>query len=530
MYILPVPLPGETPVGYAMRSALVSGRRSLKATSAHFFGRTALQPPLILPGNLALFAQRTHGVTGESLNMVVEQRTVLPALTPFLSTDAKESIDGHLMGTSGMRSPYAFLGLATSAGAPKHSHLFCPQCVSEGIESHGWSYWRREHQIPFLTMCPHHGEPLTPGCGACRYSEPGARHLALPPVEKCWCGSGLRPLQRLSTDALRIPHQRYARLSYELLQGALSDIGVPATIGTAYQHRAAQLGFVRGGRVDRRQSHKAFEEHHGSPFLSFHHSTHDATSSWFGNALAKGIVPPSMARNVMLIDLLFGTVKALTDTVDSLVSVQEDGKGHVIGHRRTSKTIATARLESCKLELVEFRKRQPLLNRNAILQSLGRTAMDLREHARDWYEQNMPAPVGPRGRPPQYAELLLREQAGDLKAHILARHRAEMNSRQRPRRVTARLLLAGHSLRARVKEVREVVPEVGALIDRLLEEKRGFQHRLVRWFYSHPQSLPTGVDPIDFISRSAGLSASMVVRIASDLHHQRRVDADDDVL
>ncbi|AQV92575.1 hypothetical protein BJN34_01550 [Cupriavidus necator] len=520
MYILPVPLLGESAPGYVMRSALVSGLPSLKAASQHFFGRTALQPPLILPGNLALFAQRTCGVTG-SLDMVFKQRTVLPALVPFLSTEARERIDAHLMGTSGMRSPYAFLGLATAAGAPKHAHLFCPQCVREGMDSHGWSYWRREHQIPFLLMCPHHGEPLTSGCGVCRYSEPGARHLALPPVDKCWCGSALRPIAQLRTDDLRLPHQRYARLSYELLQGALSDIGTTETIGAAYQHRAVELGFVRNGRVDRQQFYEAFEEHHGMQFLDFHRSSHDTPASWCSNAMAKGVVPPSMVRNTMLIDFLFGTVKALTDTVDSLASTPASGEGRAGPKRSASREINTERLEFCKREVLRFRKRHPRFTRKAILQALGRTAMDLREDAREWYEDNMPASVRPQGRPPRYREQSLRGQAAELMSHILERHRAEMNTSLRPRRITVRLLLSGHSLRTRIKEIRATVPAVDTLIDRLLEDKQTFQHRVVRWFLDHPQRIPIGVDKTDFISRSVGLPASTVARIAAGVRFRR---------
>jgi hypothetical protein len=272
----------------------------------------------------------------------------------------------------------------------------------------------------------------------------------------------------------------------------------------------------------------AFEEHHGPQFLSFHRSTHDTASSWLSNALLKGIVPPSMARNVMLVDFLFGTVKELAETVHSLASVPADRQGQAGGHRRRAGGIKTARLEFCKRELIEFRERNPQLSRNEILGALGATAQDLRAHARDWYEEHMPPPIGRRGRPPQYAESLLREQAEDLKQHILARYTAEINSRQRPRRITLRLLVTGHSLSTRIQEVREAVPELGKIIDRSLEDTPAFQHRLVRWFVEYPRRVPPGVGRISFISSSTGLSASKVAHIIDSLQYQRMFNIEDE--
>ncbi len=37
---------------------------------------------------------------------------------------------------------------------------FCPQCVSEDIDFHGQSYWRRQHQLPGQLLCAKHGQGL----------------------------------------------------------------------------------------------------------------------------------------------------------------------------------------------------------------------------------------------------------------------------------------------------------------------------------------------------------------------------------
>lgn len=504
-----------------MRSALISCMPSLKAASLFFFGKTGLQPPLILPGDIALFVERTHGILGASVSEVVEHCTVFPALEPFLSPEARDSIIAHFKGEGSIRSPYAYLGLATAAGAPKHAHLFCPICARKDIESYGGTYWHREHQLPFMTTCPHDKGPLTPGCGNCRYSEPAARHLGLPLVDKCWCGSELRPIRTLRTADARLPHLRYAMLASELLQGGLLGIG-PSDIGAAYKFRAEQMGLVRNGRVDRQRFFEEFEKYHGFEFLSYHRSNHDQVKSWCCDALAKAVVPPSMARNVMLIDFLFGTVKALADTVNSLASIPADGGAGGCSQKTEDFGISSERLTSCQLKILKFRKLHPKYTRNQIINALGHTATLVRKHARKWYEHNMPASVRPRGRPPQYSVLLLRRQADDLMEYISAKHSAEMNSPQRPRKITERRLFFGHSLQARVKDVRAAVPKVSKLIDRLLEDTEAFKHREARWLLDHPERIPVNVDKISFISRVVGLSASTVARIAAGMRRRRR--------
>jgi hypothetical protein len=38
--------------------------------------------------------------------------------------------------------------------------MFCPQCVSQDIEEHKFSYWRRTHQLPGIPWCMKHGTQL----------------------------------------------------------------------------------------------------------------------------------------------------------------------------------------------------------------------------------------------------------------------------------------------------------------------------------------------------------------------------------
>ncbi|WP_455285487.1 hypothetical protein [Cupriavidus necator] len=235
-----------------------------------------------------------------------------------------------------------------------------------------------------------------------------------------------------------------------------------------------------------------------------------------------------MAKNVMLIDFLFGSVQALIEAVDSVATMPKAARQDGEHQKRSVVGRTVVHLEASKQKLLAFRHQHPDANRTAILRALGRVATDLRDHALEWYEQNMPAAVRPSGRKRTFTEGFLLEEAESLRVHIISRYTDEMRGRQRPRRITERFLLLGHSLQARAREVRALVPEINELLDRLIEDKLPFRHRQARWFLNYPRRLPAGTDRIEFIARSVGLTVSEVLRIAEFPWYQRADDADDE--
>jgi len=56
---------------------------------------------------------------------------------------------------------------------------FCPECVNEDLAIFGESYWRREHQLPAVSMCQHHGHGLLVSTIAIR------AQLPVPPPHQC---------------------------------------------------------------------------------------------------------------------------------------------------------------------------------------------------------------------------------------------------------------------------------------------------------------------------------------------------------
>lgn len=48
------------------------------------------------------------------------------------------------------------LGLLTSGVGAGHPLKACPQCIQSDLDSHGWPYWRRAHQLPGSWVCCRH--------------------------------------------------------------------------------------------------------------------------------------------------------------------------------------------------------------------------------------------------------------------------------------------------------------------------------------------------------------------------------------
>jgi len=235
-----------------------------------------------------------------------------------------------------------------------------------------------------------------------------------------------------------------------------------------------------------------------------------------------------MAKNLVLIDFLFGSVKALIDAAGSAVTTQE-ASGQLPENPKSPMVASKTKthLEACRKQVIEFRRKSPEANRTTILRALGRAATDLRDHAPEWYEENMPAAARSAGRKQTFTEEFLIAQAERLRAHITSRYIEQMASRKRPRKITERFLLLGHSFQARSRdEIRTFVPGIDELIDRLLEDRLRFKHRQVRWFLDYPSRLPAGTDRIEFIARSVGLTVSEVLRIADEPWFQKTARAE----
>jgi hypothetical protein len=109
-------------------------------------------------GRLAANLPASRGLTAERLAM---ETTLLPYFCAFQPPDVRVRMVAELIGDSrdAYLMPYQFNQIK-GAARPPVALRYCPTCCEEMLQKHGELYWRRDHQLPGVLVCPEHGRPL----------------------------------------------------------------------------------------------------------------------------------------------------------------------------------------------------------------------------------------------------------------------------------------------------------------------------------------------------------------------------------
>ncbi|VVE14665.1 hypothetical protein PPN31114_02834 [Pandoraea pneumonica] len=94
--------------------------------------------------------------TNITLSDYIEKHTLIPARRGL----EWEGLDGHSEDDAGAvrRSTLKFRGLID--GPDMNIAKFCASCATGDVREHGFSWWRRDHQLGGICACFVHGEPL----------------------------------------------------------------------------------------------------------------------------------------------------------------------------------------------------------------------------------------------------------------------------------------------------------------------------------------------------------------------------------
>lgn len=88
-----------------------------------------------------------------SLEEIILQHTLAPYYLRFYSLEKRKQALCALL--NGQNVGLTSIELNTPKG--KQGLKWCPACRQEDETAYGEPYWHREHQIPLLPLCPHHG-------------------------------------------------------------------------------------------------------------------------------------------------------------------------------------------------------------------------------------------------------------------------------------------------------------------------------------------------------------------------------------
>lgn len=123
------------------------------------FGSGNCQAVVDLPAHVDHLTQVIPGGHPYTSDFIIDHYTLFPFYSPFLPPKRRELLRADMHGSRGG-------GVHTRAGimasrVPLPSHLrFCMVCVERDRERLGYCFWHRSHQIPGISICPVHHQPL----------------------------------------------------------------------------------------------------------------------------------------------------------------------------------------------------------------------------------------------------------------------------------------------------------------------------------------------------------------------------------
>ncbi len=304
---LPDWLPNETIFSLASRYHRLSGTPPAHYTSNRLFGDSKRGYQHDFPSGLQYLIDVTHGKVG-NINTLISGHTILPfylALKPHhLAIDAITSMSGPSLGSLKYQ-----LGLLTGRFGAAHPLKICVQCANADVADHGVAYWRLDHQLPTVWLCPIHDTPLRfntlKTAGVSRFNwllpEPAefesASYFAFEPTQGQY--RSLKAIARISLRLLHLPGNQSI------------DI---ATLLNTYRSRLLQIKrLTQKGQFRLNLIGKEYFEFISTlttvPFYQGLPQTEHESINQVGRLLRQPRSNPNPIRHVLLISCLFKSWK-----------------------------------------------------------------------------------------------------------------------------------------------------------------------------------------------------------------------------
>lgn len=212
------------------------------------FGNRKVIATFDLPGHLQSLADQIPSDRGLSVDHIIDTLTLCPYFTAF-APPAQQKKARDSMRSGAVDGLHVRLGLSAFRIGRNQWLRFCPECAQEMQAAHGELWWRRDHQLPGVLVCPTHACPLLES--EVSFSQ-FSRHEFIAATSKT-CPSHARPVVRLM-DQVCLEHlQRIARRSADLLcnpptgrtlarwtafyRSLMLETGLSKSVATVDQHR-----------------------------------------------------------------------------------------------------------------------------------------------------------------------------------------------------------------------------------------------------------------------------------------------------
>ncbi|ADL55255.1 TnsD family Tn7-like transposition protein [Gallionella capsiferriformans] len=211
----PAVYPGELLYSVLARYHRHTGLPGSMHTMETLFGKQQVIASIDLQGNLQELADRIPTERNLTANHLIDTLTLFPYVAAFEPPSLQAKVRQAMM-RGIVKNLHIRLGLTASRVGRIESFRFCLECTQKMIASHGEMYWRRDHQLSSVLVCPEHGCLLLESnlsfvqhsrhefIAATRANCPQHARPVIPMVDNKTL-SHLQSLARLSTELLESP-------------------------------------------------------------------------------------------------------------------------------------------------------------------------------------------------------------------------------------------------------------------------------------------------------------------------------------
>jgi hypothetical protein len=254
----PTIYPGELLYSVLARYQRHVGMPGMMHTLDALFGNRKVIASFDLPGHLQTLVDNIPVEHGITINFIIDTLTLYPYFTAFEPPTLQAQVR-TAMHNGAIDGLHVRLGLAAFRIGRVSRFRFCIECTQKMLEQYDELYWRRDHQLPSVLVCPEHGHPLQESSvllTRCSRHEFIAASLDN-------CPSDANPVLTVS-DPTILPHlQRLACSSARLLD-ELPPARSFAEWTSFYRRTMLELGLARSvSTMNQQQLGKAFRGFYG---------------------------------------------------------------------------------------------------------------------------------------------------------------------------------------------------------------------------------------------------------------------------
>lgn len=148
--------PGELLYSLLARYHRHVGAPGTMHTLDALFGSRKVTATFDLPGHLQLLVDCIPPDCALSVDHIIDTLTLFPYFTAFAPPALRQRIRGA-MRSGAIDGLHVRLGLLAFRIRQTQRLRFCPECTLEMNAGRGELWWRRDHQLPGVLVCPGHG-------------------------------------------------------------------------------------------------------------------------------------------------------------------------------------------------------------------------------------------------------------------------------------------------------------------------------------------------------------------------------------